>query len=383
MLTDVEKARLIGLIYDAASDSRQWFYVLQELQRSFDADATSWGEFDFTHRKGEILDSIGYGQSYLRSYAENYSSLNMWLQERWCIPPGQVLLSEEILSEAELVQTKFYAEWLKPQNLHHRICAVVRQEGQRIFYLEALRSKAKDPYGQQAIQCLSALLPSLQQAMQRNSYFWQLAVIKEVIDRWPQALLVVNRHAKPLIMNRIAEHLVRDETLFLPNLEKLSLTGLKSSVIFHQFIEKAATQSSNNDGNQTNEAMIVPRRLDQPPIWFVVSPLSRKLRKVVCQEEQVALVYVYTPEVLGSLQKEMIKTFFGLTPAEQRLAQLILEGCRLDAAADRLGISRNTARTHMKRIYAKTNTENQSDLVRLILGGPWKQISSKLPILSL
>jgi len=60
---------------------------------------------------------------------------------------------------------------------------------------------------------------------------------------------------------------------------------------------------------------------------------------------------------------------FRLTPAEARLAGLIANGRSLMVAATELHITKNTARTHMKRIYAKTETHRQVDLVRLI--APW------------
>ncbi len=378
MLTNVENERLIGLIYDAASDNRRWVYVLKEMQQSLNAKVVNWSEFDFKRKEGKILDSIGYDQLYLRSYTEKYAPINKWLQEQWYISPDKVSLGEEILTEAQLIQTKFYAEWLKPQGLFHRICAVVKQEDQRVFYLEALRSKAKGPYDYQAKLYLSSLLPHLQQAMQRNNYFWQLAVLKDVIDSWPCALLAVDKDARPLIMNRAAEQIVHDQNIFCPNLDRLSLTGLKSASRFHELIANAASSTSAN-GSQAGEVMIIPRRNNRLPIWAVVVPLSRKLRSVVCQEGEIALVYIYLPEFGGVLQETMLKAFFGLTPAEQRLVLLIIEGCRLDEVAERLSISKNTVRTHMKSIYCKTKTDCQTDLVRLLLGGLWGQLLSAKP----
>jgi DNA-binding CsgD family transcriptional regulator len=94
---------------------------------------------------------------------------------------------------------------------------------------------------------------------------------------------------------------------------------------------------------------------------------------VVDQEVGVALVFVSTPEQLGKIQETTLRTFYGLTAAEQRLALLILEGFRLEEAAQSLHISLNTVRTHMKRIYAKTKTGCQTDLVRMLLTGPYAE----------
>ena len=57
---------------------------------------------------------------------------------------------------------------------------------------------------------------------------------------------------------------------------------------------------------------------------------------------------------------------YQLTPSEERLADLIVNGLSLVDAAAHLKVSRNTARTHMKRIYVKTCAQNHADLVRTL-----------------
>jgi DNA-binding CsgD family transcriptional regulator len=58
---------------------------------------------------------------------------------------------------------------------------------------------------------------------------------------------------------------------------------------------------------------------------------------------------------------------FGLSAAQQRLAAEIVRGHTLPAAARTLGISGNTARTHLNRIFDKTGVHSQSALVRILL----------------
>ena len=59
--------------------------------------------------------------------------------------------------------------------------------------------------------------------------------------------------------------------------------------------------------------------------------------------------------------------FYGMTQAEARLASMIVDGRPLLEVARQLHITRNTARTHMKRIYAKTETHSQAALLRLLM----------------
>ena len=57
---------------------------------------------------------------------------------------------------------------------------------------------------------------------------------------------------------------------------------------------------------------------------------------------------------------------FGLTPSQAALTALLAGGESLDGAADRLAISRNTARWTLKHVFLRTGTSRQSELVRLI-----------------
>jgi DNA-binding CsgD family transcriptional regulator len=59
---------------------------------------------------------------------------------------------------------------------------------------------------------------------------------------------------------------------------------------------------------------------------------------------------------------------YNLTRAEAVLVDLIArDGPSLAEAADRLGVGRETVRTHLKRAYDKTGVRRQSDLTRLAL----------------
>lgn len=57
---------------------------------------------------------------------------------------------------------------------------------------------------------------------------------------------------------------------------------------------------------------------------------------------------------------------FGLTRAESRLLTVLFEGCSVPEAADRLGVARSTARTHLQRVFDKTGARRQGDLLRLV-----------------
>jgi DNA-binding CsgD family transcriptional regulator len=57
----------------------------------------------------------------------------------------------------------------------------------------------------------------------------------------------------------------------------------------------------------------------------------------------------------------------GLTPAETRLAIALFKGQSVEAYAKETAISINTARWHVRQVYAKTNVKRQSELIQTLL----------------
>ena len=79
------------------------------------------------------------------------------------------------------------------------------------------------------------------------------------------------------------------------------------------------------------------------------------------------LRFMTEPEQMVVARNEWLRQHIGLTPAEVRFTREILKGDGLQAAADRLGISVTTARTHLVHVFGKTGARRQAELVRLIL----------------
>ena len=103
------------------------------------------------------------------------------------------------------------------------------------------------------------------------------------------------------------------------------------------------------------------------PFLVIVSPLPTAYCDGAGRQRRVAAVVIKDAQAephTSAANRREIAELYELTPAEEKLLDLILDGSGLFEAAEQLGVSRNTARTHMKRIYAKTGTRRQAELVR-------------------
>lgn len=72
-------------------------------------------------------------------------------------------------------------------------------------------------------------------------------------------------------------------------------------------------------------------------------------------------------EGMAERRLAIAQAVYGLSDGQKRVATLIAAGQGLPQIADTLGISVNTARTHLSRLYEKTGVNAQTALVRLLL----------------
>ncbi len=98
---------------------------------------------------------------------------------------------------------------------------------------------------------------------------------------------------------------------------------------------------------------------DEPAVSVCVSPLADDAAP------GRALVVARLLRAHGKIEVQL-RTLFGLTRAEAQVGAGLAQGGCLAEIAAALGISVTTARTHVARIFLKTGTRQQSQLVALV-----------------
>lgn len=83
--------------------------------------------------------------------------------------------------------------------------------------------------------------------------------------------------------------------------------------------------------------------------------------------EQERVLISFDDEFLLRGRLEGAVATFGLSPAQLNLAELLASGRDLAGAAEKLGVSVNTVRTQVRRMFEKTGTHNQAALVSRLL----------------
>ena len=68
-----------------------------------------------------------------------------------------------------------------------------------------------------------------------------------------------------------------------------------------------------------------------------------------------------------SEQIDIFQAIFSLSKAQTDIVRLIAKGMELSEAAEALGVTKNTARTHLRRVYEKVDVNSQIELLRLVI----------------
>jgi DNA-binding CsgD family transcriptional regulator len=86
------------------------------------------------------------------------------------------------------------------------------------------------------------------------------------------------------------------------------------------------------------------------------------------EQQRTALLRLYDRDAGLVVDERTLVSLYGLTRGEASLASKLVQGKSIEDAAAELFISPHTARTHLKRIFMKTDTHRQPELVvRMLL----------------
>jgi DNA-binding CsgD family transcriptional regulator len=364
---------LIPLIYDTTTSADALPELLGALQRLFRARACALATFNFQHRSGVLDASSGYSPEFLDTYRDHYSRHDPWLRdgERFRVP-GAVHVGRELVPDAELIETRFYREWLQPQGLFYRLSAVLLHADASLCYFATLRGRKDSVFGFDKIRLCRRLAPHLRSAVQMRRQLAMLEVERnaavEVLDRLPTAVVLCDPSGAPVIVNGAARKMLAGSDGLAVRGGKLATRRQPETEALEKLIDGAA-RAARGDAQSAGGTLPVSRASGLRPLAVLVAPM-RAPSTIPGHRRIAAALFISDPESVTLTNEERLLELYGLTRAESRLAAQLAQGRSLEEAAGLLNITTQTARGYIKRILCKTGTKRQVELVRLLLLGP-------------
>jgi DNA-binding CsgD family transcriptional regulator len=172
----------------------------------------------------------------------------------------------------------------------------------------------------------------------------------------PAAVLSYNR--KVLAANALVEAM---PSLFLTvAFGGMAIGDAEADALFQQ-----AILAARGDAEPSVRSIPVAADEDRPPVILHVLPLRRSAHDIFSGGEILIVATMLSASAIVP-SPTLLAGLFDLTPAEARLASALSRGLALKDAAAGANITVKSGRTYLERIFAKTGTRQQSQLVALL-----------------
>ena len=144
--------------------------------------------------------------------------------------------------------------------------------------------------------------------------------------------------------------------------ERVCLTDLSADVLLADAIARLGFRKSKGQ----SRSIPVAARDGRLPMIFHVVPIRGVANDIFSQG--LALLIATPVDRAAVPTAEVLQVLFDLTPAESRVARAIGEAKSLDVIALMHRVSRETVRTQLAAVLAKTGLNRQAELVALLSG---------------
>ena len=383
---------LLHHIYDCALAPTQWPAALGAIAEAFDARSAVLWSFMHGVEQGGICFTHRLDQSVMQAWAAISPAEDPFVQAaiaRHMLVDGAAYRELDLVSRDWLTQSRPYREVCALLDIGHVGIGIVfaGSDGRQLPVAISLYRSPRDlPFEDEAIDLLRRLLPHLSRSLgvmfhlrdQAN----QIAASRAALNHLAASVLLLDSKGFVQFANAAAEELLRrgDKVRRTTqhtrrqgtpsHLGRLAVATGSSEVraAFTKVIAAAIRPYvDNGDDEHFAEALVLPDDHGKPALVMHAAPLGLTSSFAESGTSVRAIVFFHELNGHRAVAPQRLCQIFGMTPAEARAALQLLESGSMQDMADRLGVSLNTFKTQIQAAYAKTNTNRQAGLLRLIL----------------
>lgn len=329
-----------------------------------------------------------------QQFVQHYAAINPIMQRcEKLLDPEATWFAHSVMSDGELENTEFYADFFQPNAMHHSVGMRMRTETLPMANLSCQRSKSAGAFGGEADVILQTLRPHLMRALSLRKHLGAMEAqkhgLESALDAYDHAVIGIDAYGRVALCSTHAQAmLVTDCGLTVKN-RRLCCKHPSGNASLQQLIT-TAIQLHNNAfatpaGHKPSKvlagkapssrevigkgnSMLLPSRSGEQELRLTVLPHRRSLPGQ--SAPLAALVFLsHSAHRPGSRAATLIG-LYSLTPTEARIADLLATGLDTPEIAAQLKLTKETARFYIKRILVKTGTRRQLDLLRLVLSLP-------------
>ncbi|MGX5842954.1 LuxR C-terminal-related transcriptional regulator [Mesorhizobium sp. ArgA1] len=364
---------IVGDIYDCVLNPEGWTGVMIRITETMDAAYSTIALASTAGNRGRFAAQSPWDAEQMRVLQEDY--------DFDAIPGLKAAVVGEIdtpvatlshMGEADLQQTPFFQNWAKPQGLREGCIVKFVHTPDRIGLMGCTTRANRGIISSEEQRFLALLSPHLRRASLIGDLLDQARITanlyRQALDHLAVPVVLTGADGTILHANGAADRMFSGQG---PILSKNGLLQPQNPAMARALLEAIAT-AAGTDALLGSRGIGLPVSAPgQPPAVAYVLPLTEGTARAAFRPARAA-VFVSTTTSSSPLPEAVLTTLFDLTPAEARVLLLIGSGLSASNSALSLGIGENTLKTHLNRIFAKTGTKRQADLVKLVsnIGAP-------------
>ncbi len=352
---------IINHIYMSAADPAAWSQTLKKISELFGNSKIAISHQNFIEQDLSWAYLHDYDVESVRLHYEEFNTpeRNVGLRALLAATPLEPFTISSFLTPEEFYGNDSIRISLITQNIHHGLFNVVDKEGANTSLL-AYRGRKQGDFTANEADMMRALGSHVRNAVRlaRCNILMSLrqAHQDQITGEHRYGTLLMSTNGNVVDADGYAQHVLETNDAISARNGKLQVREpcAVSGGDLITFASRAPDLASYII-RDTAQSFVVLKKLPRPYIDTALF-LPSAFVALAIRRVEVADININTPAQI-----------FGLTDAEISVGELVCLGLTQDEIADRLQVSRNTVKTHLRSIFAKTDTRRQSELVVKLL----------------
>jgi DNA-binding CsgD family transcriptional regulator len=190
----------------------------------------------------------------------------------------------------------------------------------------------------------------------QSSNALELMFLSEALNHLISGVVVIDKHLQVYFNNKSANNILKDNfPIKIKNSSLCCATSIIKLNLLEQINKNSNVVFSINYKGSEYHMLIFP----------MTNPVNYDMNL-----HSSSIIFIFDTVRDSDRLEEVIRTIYKLSPTEAKVASMLVFTPYLTDISANLGISYHTARTHLKHIYQKTETNRMSALIQKIITGP-------------
>lgn len=358
---------IIGRIHDFVLDADAADDALQMMATELDSDKAVLVRLAEDRRRDIALGRYGVKRELVTSILSERENPETFLAHDAHWEAGRVANDSDCKRTVERRSgSKIFRELLQPAGIEHTLLGVIETSDIHHILLWFHRGPERKPYSKSDKAFFQSVMPHWQRAIHQKLTFdymsSSLGAARQVLDQSPFGLHFLNRTGRILFSNAAGKNQCKARVGISMRNQSLTFSNRDVRAAFDDML--AAVMRGGREDDPRMQPIMFGKTDGKGSYQFGMRHLKMPNEKGSLATRRVIAVFIYDTGRRMELSIEGLRSLYNLTEAEARVCDLLYQSRNLPEAAKILGISINTAKTHLNRSFRKVGVQSQAELVR-------------------